>query len=153
MKRIAPITLVRGDVVRLRSKMQDDSYGLGIVKYNTPRAGAYHVEFQGGIIDVFLPNVIRIGTRRQVIQHLTNMIDCTVNPVNDPNCGLQDNYCNDDDCDCNICPFNTAPRSKCPNCIENKYRTAWYYEPPCDVLVENMKQAFNFIMKHDYTNN
>lgn len=130
------------DVVRFKNKNMDSAYGIGLVRYRISSIGppAYLVTFQDGITIVYEDRAIVIGTYVEVWQHCHNLSLKTFNGVEDSN------YCNEDECDCAICPFNKSKGTLGEqSCVRDGYRKAWYYER-CDHLVENARQVANFLM-------
>ena len=140
------IKLKKDDVIRLNSPVLDKGYGIGIVRFERNIfPNLYKVDFQNGLTcDVYLVDCRVIANRNKVFNHCQNILDCAINPVDDPNCGLQDNYCNDDKCDCSICPFNRPNPMKHPTCIEDGFREAWFYESDA-ALVDRTKSVINFL--------
>ena len=136
------------DIVRMKDSNINKVYGLGIVKKQVNDL-FYAIQFQNTIHYVFHKeeDLLVIDTRDEVFNHLQSMIDCAVNPVDDTHCGLQDNYCGDDCCDCAVCPFNTidiALRGIGANCIDTGYRKAPYCETDHRLIV-HAKNALNFV--------
>jgi hypothetical protein len=140
--------LVFNDIVRLNDSRTDKDWGLGIVKNVHRVPDLYRIEFQDGThCDIYITECRRIGSKDEVFNHCQSLLDCIVNPIDAAGCGLQDNYCNDDECNCAICPFNNHNPMKCPTCIEDGHRESWFYESDPG-LVKKTKSIINFLMSN-----
>jgi hypothetical protein len=142
-------TIENRSIVRMNNSL-DSKFGIGIVRYHLGASDqvkpVWKIEFQNGKTYYATSDELRVlSTYDECFTHCQSIMDCAINPINDPNCGLQNNYCCDDDCDCSICPFNNHNTMKHPTCIEDGHREAWFYETDPS-LVEKTKVIINFLM-------